>query len=375
MTPLDGAPFRNREIPIAWRPCLRARIESVLADLGREGARAWIPQPDAAQALVVGCPAPAADQGAEPDSHGPGVRVELTPPGQERLVEQLLTATRSVWELELRECASRLTVARAVHQLSNSLTPLLCAETAESLMEDERTRIGGRTATLRKLVRGSQGTLPLRAEPFLNEIRSAVEGAGVELQISRAPGVESAALAPDHELLRVRLIEVLIAAWQAGAREAPLDLSIAPAAEGLLIRVVVPPETLVPSWMCAAVSFQRSEEALTLELLLPRPWLAWIGPAPANTAGLRSMGFDLVVLENFAELERVLARARPALFPRPCGVAAALPQPEQAQLRRQVLALDLELGRATHPAKTWPSLVGEERIDLGAWCRTAAALC
>ena len=339
-----------------------------MAELGYAGARVWVPQPVEAQAFELGAAPPSALA-----PRGRGIEVELSPPGEEVLVGRLLQATREAWELELQAGAGNLAVSRAVHELSNALTPLLCAETAESLTEAERTRIQGRTATLRRLVRGSQGTLPLHADRFLNEIRAAVEEAGVEVRVGFGPGLEGIALAPDHELLRQRLIEILLAGWQAGTRTEPVDLGLSRWEDGLRLSLTTPARTLLPSWICEAVACERSSESLRLDLHLPRPWLAWVGPEPRDRAGLEALGLDLVVLADFPALEAVLARTRPALFPRPCGVALSCPTREHGQIRRQVMAIDLELGRATHSAATWPSQAGQERVDIGAWCRTAAS--
>ncbi|MBL4849220.1 MAG: hypothetical protein JKY65_27150 [Planctomycetes bacterium] len=344
---------------------MRVRILAALAEQRPADLRAWIPQPGGPCAV---------EKGALPPSAAPsGTDLVVEGVPEPTLLAAYLGEIVAHWETSLAALARRLVMAEAVHGLSNALTPFLCEETADSLTPDEQARMTWRSDTLRNLARGADSPAPLCAGPFLRDVSRALEHAGVALELDCPSALAARPLATEHRSLRARLVEACLAAHQVCAEgdAAPL-LRLGEAEGSLTLELSAGPRALFPRRAGDWVEVERSPTSVRLTETLPRPWLIWLGPAPADLAGVEALGLGLVLLEDPASLEELLAQPTPGLADRPAGIAMGGPRLDHAHWRREILAQDLQLGRACHSAVNWPQAPRPEVVDLAGWCRKAA---
>ena len=339
-------------------PSLREGLRRRLADLGLGAeVQAWIPQPGPA------CPL-SGEAGEAPE---PSPRVVVS--GADTWVGTYLDEVQSHWESVLAAHARRLAVAQAVHGLSNALTPLLCAETVQTLTTEEQARVTWRSETLRHLARGAETPSACAAGPFLQNLRRALEHAGVELQLESPPDLASRPLAPGHHFLRDRLLEALLAAHQDRGASPPPVLRLGTAGESLTLSLVASPGVLFSRRGADRVRIERSAEQTLLTWTLPRPWLAWLGPPPPDPRGLEAAGLGLLVIPALAAWDAVMSDRPTDFADRPLGVALGGPRSGHGRLKRALLERDLGLARASHSAATWPPCQIPEVVDVAAWCR------
>lgn len=337
---------------------LRAGIRSRLSGLGLGAElQAWIPQPGAA------CP-------LNPET---GQAPELSPrvivSGGDAWIGAYLDEVQSHWESVLAAHARRLAVAQAVHGLSNALTPLLCAETVESITTEEQARVTWRSDTLRHLARGAETPSACAAGPFLQNLRRALEHAGVELKLESPPELASRPLSPDHHFLRDRLLEALLAAHLGRGEGPPPVLRLGTAEGSLTLSLLAAPDALFSRRGADLVRLERSATGSLSTWVLPRPWLAWLGPPPADPRGLEEAGLGLLVIPTLEAWDAAMADRPPDFADRPLGLAIGGPRSEHGRLKRALLERDLGLARASHCAATWPSCLIPEVVDVSAWCR------
>jgi len=333
-------------------------MRSRLSDLGLGPEfQAWVPQPGAAYPL-------------DPTSgEAPGVSSGVLVSGGDEWLGTYLDEVQSHWESVLAGHARRLAVAQAVHGLSNALTPLLCAETVESLTTEEQARVSWRSDTLRHLARGAETPSACAAGPFLQNLRRALEHAGVELQLESPHELAGRPLSPDHHFLRDRLIEALLAAHLGRGEGPPPLLRLGTRAESLTLSLAAAPDALFSRRGADLVRIERTATRALLTWTLPRPWLAWLGPPPPDPRGLEEAGLGLLVIPSLEVWDRAMAD-RPADFAeRPLGLALGGPRSGHGRLKRALLERDLGLARASHSAASWPSCLIPEVVDVSVWCR------
>lgn len=349
---------RGLSLPI---PSLRVQLSARLSAQGLAGVRAWIPQPGSAQALD-----------AIPDLAGSPEHVVVSGHEEAGRIAPFLDEVQAHWETALAAHARRLAVAQAVHGLSNALTPLLCAETADSLTVEEQARVSWRSDTLRHLARGAETPSACTAGPFLQNLRRALEHAGVELELESPEALGQRPIAPDHGALRDRLLEAALAAHQGrGVGPAP-TLRLREREGGLSLELEAAAGTLFSRRGRELVEVERRDDLVRLTWVLPRPWLAWLGPAPGSSEALSALGVGLLVVPDIDAWEASLA-ARPSDFAdRPLGVALGGPRSQHSLLKREVLSRDLGLGRACYSAARWPPCEIPEVVDVSSWCRSEA---
>lgn len=337
-------------------PSLRARLQARLSELGQPELEAWIPQPGPACSLAGEAGAPELE------------RVSVS--GGDALLEAYLEEVQVHWETALAAHARQLALAQAVHGLSNALTPLLCDE---RLTTEEQARVTWRSETLRHLARGAETSSPCAAGPFLRNLQRSLEHAGVEVELEVPAALEARPLTPEEGHLRDRLIEAALAAHQErGSGPAPV-LRLSSAGERLSLSLEAGPEVLFSRRGQGAVEVEREPERTRLTWLLPRPWLAWLGPPPRSSEALERAGIGLLVIPSLERWEAAWA-ARPEDFAeRPLGVALGGPRREHALLKRELLERDLRLARACYSAASWPRCEIPEVVDVAAWCRAQSA--
>jgi hypothetical protein len=348
---------RGLSLPI---PSLRERLRTRLGELGLEvEPQVWIPQARGAWPLGA--------EGAAPEASE-----TVLVSGADAWVATYLDEVQAHWESALASHARQLALAQAVHGLSNALTPLLCAETADTLTTEEQARVTWRSDTLRHLARGAETPSACAAGPFLQNLRRALEHAGVELHLETPAELAERPLAPDHRFLRDRLLEALLAAHQ-GRGEGPAPtLRLGAEAGSLTLELEAAPGVLFSRRGADLVEVQRDPDQTRLKWTLPRPWLAWLGPPPASTAALDQAGLGLLVIPTLAEWEAAMAN-RPRDFAEgPIGLALGGPRAEHGHLKRALLSRDLGLARACHSAANWPPCRIPEVVDVAAWCRAQA---
>lgn len=348
---------RGLSLPL---PALRGRLLARLGELDLDPApEAWIPQPDGLRPLVTSEPAPRESE-------------RVLTSDQQACLGPYLDEVQAHWETALAAHARRLAVAQAVHGLSNALTPLLCAETADTLTTEEQARVTWRSDTLRHLARGAETPSACAAGPFLRNLKRALEHAGVELALECPEELSARPLAPDHRFLRDRLLEAALAA-HLGRGEGPAPkLTLGSSDSGLSLELETGPGVLFSRRGSDLVQLARDPDGIRLSWSLPRPWLAWLGPPPRSQAALERAGLGLLVIPTLEAWESALSDRPGDFAERPIGIALGGPRSGHGQVKRALMKRDLGLARACYSAASWPPCEIPEVVDVAAWCREQA---